>query len=368
MRWVFSFLFLAVLAMLFVDAEALAQSSLGIGRNEQTLPTGGFLEGFFRWVRDTQAEFQQEIRGLLVNMRNDSTYAWSLVAFSFLYGVFHAIGPGHGKVVISSYMVANEVAMRRGVMLSLMASFLQGLTAIAAISFFLIALRGSGIKTGDLAYGLEIASYIGVMAIGLWLIWRKLFKRKVAHSHAHGHDHHYEHAHKHSSVGERIPELAYAHAHAANHVHEHTHAHTHHYSDHHHDHSHHDHAHGAVCSDCGHSHAPDPQMLEGKFGLKEAWGAILAVGLRPCTGALIVLVFCFANGLYVAGVASTLAMSLGTGIAVSILAVLAVSAKNLALKIAGVQGQIGALNTIIEVSAAFLIFLIGFVLFFAAIG
>lgn len=349
-RLVVSTLILAGCALLTMDADALAQSSLGIGRNEQTLPTGGFFEGFFRWVREEQAAFQQEIRGLLVAMRNDGAYTWSLVGFCFLYGVFHAIGPGHGKVVISSYMVANEVALRRGVVLSLMASFLQGMTAIIAISFFLIALRGSGIKTGDLAYGLEVTSYIGVMGVGLWLIWRKLFKGKPAHQHAHAHAHGHDHPHTHDHDHHH-----HGHNHSQNHSHGHAHD--------------HDHlGHSDVCDHCGHSHVPDPKMLEGSFGLREAWTAILAVGLRPCTGALIVLAFCFANGLYFAGIASTLAMSLGTGIAVSILAVLAVSAKNLALKVAGVQGQIGVLNSIIEISAAFLIFLIGFVLFFAAVS
>ena len=160
-----------------------AQSSLGIGRAEQPLPTGGFFEGFFNWVRTQQADFHRSIRTILIEMRRDGSHFWSLVTISFLYGVFHAVGPGHGKVVVSSYMLANEVEMKRGVVLSLAASLMQGVTAILAISFFMIALRGTGIKTGELTFGLEAASYIGVMALGLWLLWRKVMGK--------GHHHHH---------------------------------------------------------------------------------------------------------------------------------------------------------------------------------
>jgi len=323
--WIF--VTVVVLTGIGFAPESWAQSSLGIGRNEQQIPTGGFLSGVFDWVRIQQADFHQTIREILISMKRDGAHFWSLVWICFLYGVFHAIGPGHGKVVISSYMVANEVVVRRGVAVSMAASLMQGLTAVLAISFFVLVLRGSGIKTGDLAYGLEVASYLGVMLVGLWLLWRKLFAKRKKHEHIH-HDHDHDHIH--------------------------------------HDHDHH--GHGEVCDHCGHSHMPEPESLTGKFGPREAWTAVLAVGLRPCTGALIVLVFCFANGLYLVGIASTFAMSIGTGLAVSGLAMIAVVAKNTALRISGARDSLGRVNLIIEVIGACLIFLIGLVLFLAAIN
>ena len=323
--WLISWITLVVCVWLGTDA--FAQSSLGIGRNEQQIPTGGLFSGFFEWVRIQQAEFHQSIREILVSMRKDGAHFWALVSICFLYGVFHAIGPGHGKVVISSYMLANEVAVRRGILVSMAASIAQGLTAVLVISLFVVALRGTGIKTGELAYTLEVASYVGVMLVGLWLLRRKLFG---GHTHSH-HDHHDGH----------------------NNVH------------HHHGHSH---DHGEACDNCGHSHMPEPETLLGKFGPREAWTAVLAVGLRPCTGALIVLVFCFANGLYFAGIAATFAMSIGTGLAVSGLAILAVTAKNAAVRFSGVEAKIGVVNRIIEIVGASFVFLIGLVLFVAAVS
>ena len=92
----------------------------------------------------------------------------------------------------------------------------------------------------------------------------------------------------------------------------------------------------------------------------------MAVGLRPCSGAIIVLTFAFLNGLFVAGIFSTLAMSLGTGITVATLATLAVTAKNTALKVAGMQDNVAVFHRVVEIGGAALVFVIGFLLFSAA--
>ena len=89
---------------------------------------------------------------------------------------------------------------------------------------------------------------------------------------------------------------------------------------HHHGHDHHHHGPGEVCDTCGHVHAPDPSMLRGAFTWKSAIAAIAAVGLRLCSGALIVLSFAMLNGLILGGVLSAFTMALGTGITVAALA------------------------------------------------
>ena len=108
-------------------------------------------------------------------------------------------------------------------------------------------------------------------------------------------------------------------------------------------------------------------MLEGNPGFRGAWSAIVAVGVRPCTGAIIVLTFAFLNGLYVAGIFSTFAMSIGTGITVASLALLAVAAKKTALRVASLQDRAGTIHRWIEILGAVLVFLLGFLLFTAAI-
>ena len=91
-----------------------AQSSLGIGASEAMLPSTGLFAHWLYWINAQQQAFYRLLTGALKAMRTDGDKLWVLVGLSFVYGIFHAAGPGHGKAVISSYMLATEVALRRG--------------------------------------------------------------------------------------------------------------------------------------------------------------------------------------------------------------------------------------------------------------
>ncbi|APG85911.1 nickel/cobalt transporter [Sinorhizobium americanum] len=320
---------------------AMAQSPLGIGSAEPSIPTSGLFGGFFAWVNMEQQSFYRLLTGALKGMRENPWQLWSLIGLSFAYGVFHAAGPGHGKAVISSYMIANETELKRGVLLSFLSSILQGVVAILLIGAVYLVLRGSSINMTHATHSLEVASYALIAAFGGWLVYRKLRSMArpalaVSGEHAH-HDH-----------GSNDP---------GHHAHSH----------HHHDHGH-AHGPGEVCATCGHAHAPDPALLRGdRFALSEAWSAIVAVGLRPCSGALIVLSFALLNGLYLGGILSVFAMSIGTAITVSILATLAVTAKGFALRYASSQSAAARLSNGIEIAGALLVLVLGLVLLGAAL-
>ncbi|MET3791623.1 nickel/cobalt transporter [Aquamicrobium terrae] len=348
---------LAFLTLAYVVAHfaghAHAQSSLGIGTNDAIVPSSGLFSSLMIWINQHQQAFYRSLSTAMKALRDDGGQVWLLVGLSFAYGVFHAAGPGHGKAVISSYMLANEVALRRGVMLSFVSAFLQAATAIAVMLLAYFVLRGTSVSMTNAAHFLEIASYVFVTGFGAWLLWKKagpLVKRLAGAAPAHS--------------------LSAAHASHAHHDHDHHDGHCGH--DHHHGH-HHDHANhhedGAVCSTCGHSHAPDPTLLSSeRFDWRTAWSAVAAVGLRPCSGALIVLSFALLNGLWLAGILSVLAMALGTAITVSALAVLAVTAKNWAVMLAG-GGRLGnRIHTAIEIGAAAFIFLVGLTLLSASLS
>ncbi|PBC10557.1 nickel/cobalt transporter [Mesorhizobium sp. WSM3859] len=385
---------LGLLAATFVithlPGAAHAQSSLGIGTNDGMAPTAtGPFAHILMWINLRQQEFYHSLAAAMKAMRQDGSKLWLLIGLSFAYGIFHAAGPGHGKAVISSYMVANEVALKRGIMLSFVSALLQGLTAVVVMMLAYFVLRGTAISMTDAAWFLEISSFVLVTLFGAWLLWRKLgpsvlrlfgrtpaYSLSAAHtSHSHG-GHSRAQAHAHAHAGH-----SHAHAHAAHlhddhhHHHEHSHAHAHdhgaHEHHHHaaHDHAHHDHDPGEVCETCGHSHAPDPAMLSGdRFDWKTAWSAVAAVGIRPCSGALIVLSFALLNGLWLGGLLSVLAMSIGTAITVSALATIAVLAKNWAVYFAG-EGRIGnRIHSIVEIGGAAFIFLVGLLLLLASLS
>ncbi|MCV9966544.1 nickel/cobalt transporter [Pararhizobium sp. BT-229] len=318
-------------------AVAHAQSPLGIGTAEPAFKTTGIFGGFFAWVNMEQQRFYHTLTEAIKGMRENPWHLWSLIGLSFAYGVFHAAGPGHGKAVISSYMIANETELKRGVMLSFLSSMMQGGVAILLVGAAYLVLRGSSISMTQATHFLEVVSYALIAAFGGWLLYRKL-------------------------RGMRQRQLAPAMAHAQHDHHDHAH--------HFHDHSHHSHSHapGEVCDTCGHAHAPDPSMLKGdRFALREAWSAIIAVGLRPCSGALIVLSFALLNGLYLGGVLSVFAMSIGTAITVSVLATLAVTAKDLAVRYASSGNSAMRISNGIEISGALLVLVLGIVLLGASL-
>jgi len=351
-RIVFALLAIAYVATHFLG-HAHAQSSLGIGANEAMLPSAGMFGGLLNWINAEQQGFYRALTGALKSMRDGGSGLWLLIGLSFAYGVFHAAGPGHGKAVISSYMLANEVALRRGILLSFVSALLQSLMAILVMGAVYFVLRGTAISMTNATRFLEIASYVLVTAFGAWLLWRKIgpwlrslvwgkpaLSLSSAHNHGHSHhEHHHHHDHGHHRAHDR------------------------------HDHAHHHHAAGDVCEECGHSHAPDPALLGGRhFDWRTAWAAVASVGLRPCTGALIVLSFAFLNGLWAGGIVSVMAMGLGTAITVSLLATLAVSAKNVAVAFAG-DGRTGnRIHAAIEIGGAAMVFLLGLALLAASLA
>ncbi|HET7887936.1 MAG TPA: nickel/cobalt transporter [Bradyrhizobium sp.] len=328
---------LAVAALLMADSvlHALAaQSPFGGARPPVTEHAGGLIG----WLLAKQSEFYREMSSTIRSARSDGSAVWGLLAISFAYGIFHAAGPGHGKAVISSYLVANQETAKRGIVLSFVSAMLQSLVAvlIVAVGAWLLNVTAKSMCGAERV--IAIASYGLIAAFGARLVWTKgaAFVRAL-------------------QVHPRPPALALASV-PASHAHVH---HDHSHGGHGHDHAHHDHGH-AHDEHCGHSHGPLPSDLAGPGGWQRGLGAIFAVGLRPCSGAILVLVFALAQGLFWAGIAATFVMGLGTAITVAVIAVLAVSAKTVAGRISGASDGRGALVMRgVEFAAAGLVLLFG---------
>ena len=308
-------LFFACVFLVAGALDAALAQPFGVSRGGGISDFGGVTG----WILQKQAVFYRMLSGAIRAAKADGSAAWTLLGISFLYGIFHAAGPGHGKAVISSYLVANDETWKRGIALSFASAILQAFTAIAIVGIAAVLLGATAKVMGDTVRVIEIVSYALIILIGFRLLWVKgraflklLLPAKPEHAHAHhGHDPH-DHAH---------------HDHARGHQHDHGHAHSHAHS---HSHAHHDHDHDDEAHAWGHAHAPEPSELKGRDWWKRGLAAIVAVGLRPCSGAIIVLVFALAQGLFWIGVASTFAMGVGTAITVAIIATIAVGARGLA--------------------------------------
>jgi ABC-type nickel/cobalt efflux system permease component RcnA len=282
--------------------------------------------GIVGWILSKQSEFYREMSSTIRAARSDGSAVWTLLAISFAYGIFHAAGPGHGKAVISSYLVANQETARRGIVLSFASALMQSLVAVVIVAVCAALLNATAKTMCGAEKAIEIVSYALIAAFGLRLVWTKGggFMRALARPRP-------------------APAMAAA-------VHDHGHGH----GD---DHIHDEH--------CGHSHGPAPSELAGPGGWRRGLSAIFAVGIRPCSGAILVLVFALAQGLFWAGIAATFVMGLGTAITVATIAVIAVSARDLARRLsAGREGGGALVMRGVEFGAAGLVLLFGLGLLF----
>lgn len=309
-------IFLGAVALVALAVPVLAAPSpFGVAVPEQG---GG---GLLPWVAQLQAQFYGELTSALKALRDGANALWWLGGLSFAYGVVHAAGPGHGKVVISSYLLANEEAARRGVAIAFCAAAVQAAVAVALVGVAAAVLNLTSFAITDAARLLEVGSYALIAALGLTLLWRKGragWRELTVGSHGQAHA---------CGAAVAVP---------------------------------------SPNAGCCAGHAMPSSAAATPGG---AAAAVLSVGLRPCTGALIVLVFALAQGIFWAGVASTFLMALGTGLTIAILAAMAVGAKGLAVRLArGDSRRGGRIMLVLELCGALAVTGFGLVLLGGALA
>jgi len=218
--------------------------------------------------------------------RAPSATTWSvLLGVSFGYGVFHAAGPGHGKVVLSTYLASQGGAWRRALGLSVLAALLQGVMAIAIIGVLVFGLGWLTRQAMGSIDQAELVSFVIVSLVGLWLCLRslrRLWRSRHADSPAPGDIH---------GQGQKHEQH---------------------------------HTHGAHCG-CGHDHHVNPATAS---DWRVALMTVLSIGIRPCSGAVLLLGASALLGQFGKGVVAVLAMSAGTALTVSSLALLSVLARD----------------------------------------
>lgn len=243
---------------------------------------GGFDE-VARWAAEGQHEFQNAMaRSLRALKGGDPAALTALLGICFAYGFFHAVGPGHGKVLIGGYGVGRRVRMVPLMGIALASSLAQSTSAVALVYAGVFAFDWTREQMVGLTEDVMAPlSYGAIGLIGLWLVWRgarRLWRRRGGHDHSHGH------------------------------------------------------AHGpAVCESCGHAHGPSPEQVAQLAGWRDAALLIGGIALRPCTGALFLLILTWRMGIEGAGIAGAYAMGLGTASVTVLVAAAAVTFRGGAL-------------------------------------
>ena len=284
------------------------------------------------WIRGEQQNFYAAISNSLhqLQQQNSWTAARALMLISLAYGVFHAAGPGHGKAVISAWVLATRSQLRRGILIAFMSAIVQAVTAVTAVSLLLWLVAGVASATKNISAVLESASFAMIAVMGGYLLWPALKPHVVRKAALAAGTHHFE-------ITNPLPAAP-------------------------------GHLHGPDCG-CDHAHLPSARDVVGEWSWTKAAAMAFAVGIRPCTGALLVLVSANAMGLYWAGVASTFIMALGTFVTVSAVAALAVYARKFAEGLAQHQTRwLGFLNTGLRLGSGVAIMLFGLLLFWDSLS
>jgi ABC-type nickel/cobalt efflux system permease component RcnA len=298
-----------VLALALLALPALAQSPSPFSLGGLEGAGGAPSSGLGGWIIAKQAEFSRAMTLAARAVKSDASALITLLGLAFAYGVFHAAGPGHGKAIIASYVVANEAELKRGAAIATAAAALQGIVAVALVTTIAIVLGATRRQLTDSVNVIELASYAAIALFGAWLLVRK---------------------------GRGLLALWR----------------------------------GDPGEACNHFHMPDPGKTA-RWSLRDAAAATLAAGIRPCTGAILILVFTLSQGILWVGVAAVAAMAAGVAVTTSGIAALAVYFKALAVRMAAGGGRGIWVVALVETLAAVAVLALGLALLFglwASIG
>ncbi len=291
--------------------RAVMLAGLGVAAVLALVWTLGGLEMLGRWAAEVQRALQAPLAGAVRAVKAGEPAAWvGLLSVCFLYGLAHAAGPGHGKFLIGGYGVARRVRLVPLAGVALASSLAQAGVAVALVYAGVLALGWTRERMVGMAEGaLAMASWAAIAAIGLWLVWRGargVWRGVQADGErSSGHDHHHHH-------------------------------------DHHHD-------HGPECG-CGHAHGPTVEEVARLTGWRDTAALIASVAVRPCSGALFLLILTFQLGIGAAGVAGAFAMGLGVAVVTIGVAVLAVWSREGALAGLG-EARIWRMMPMLELAA-----------------
>ncbi len=293
-------------------------------QNNQT--TTGYYSQIKGWMARKQAEISRTLSSYLEQFKatNDYYFAALLIGASLLYGLVHAAGPGHGKVVVSSYVMANNQTMRRGIFLAFLSAFTQATVAVALVGSLAFIFNANGATIKKFGLHMTQASFLLIAALGAYLLAIALYRRFYQKPVAAGHSQH--------SAG------------------------------------HHHHTHDEDCG-CGHVHIPGADKVKGKWDTAKVISLVLSVGLRPCTGALYVLAFALIKGVFWVGALAVYAMGLGTAITISLMTMAVVAGRDVAVfSTAKNSRAVSVIYDITVIGGALIILLFGLLLFSSSLG
>lgn len=237
-------------------------------------------------VSEWQRVFNLELSAALNSLQQHYYQAgFSLTLISFLYGIFHAIGPGHGKFILMSYLSFERTYLSKAIKLTFLSALMQGIVAISLMTLIVVSFELSRSYFNLTLKWIERGSFILMMLFGLYWVYQSYRLSKIRHKQTKLPKILQISPAKQPLTLMKITPLY----------------------------------HSETCG-CGHKHLPSANDLAQVTTWKSQLMLVLSIGLRPCSGAILVLFLSYTLDLYLWGVLSALLMALGTGLTLALFA------------------------------------------------
>ena len=294
-------------------SPAAAHTSAATPVDIEIVEDGGLFERLTGLLMEFQRRANAEVSFHMNAVERGEEFGAFLLALAvaFAYGAVHALGPGHGKVVVVSYFLGREARVMRGVAMAVQIAIVHVIAAVVIVWLADLVLRGGfGLGLSDVP-GVRAASFLIIVGIGLTMLVRAVRASLRARAgNAPGHEPGQGHGHRH----------------------------------------HRGHGHGH-----GHGHADRAEV-----GL-----LALAAGMVPCPGAVLIMLYAVANDMIVPGSLLVAAMSLGIGSSICVLGVGAILARQAAMRVMERSGggRAHALRQGMNYAGAALVTVVGLVSF-----
>ncbi|HGO5815482.1 TPA: nickel/cobalt transporter [Mannheimia haemolytica] len=249
-------------------------------------------------VMEWQKSFNSQIAGSLNQLAESRTQAGlTLVLISFLYGVFHAVGPGHGKFILSSYLSLEKTKLNQAMKITFASALVQGLVAVSLVTVIVVLFTLSRQYFNLTLQWVERGSFAIMIFLGLYWcyqVYKGIKPQKPTIKSI-------RFVQKNTQKRPLVQPI-------------------------------HHHVHDEHCS-CGHKHLPTSNEMQKAKDWKAQAMLVLSIGARPCSGAILVLFLAYTLNLYLWGVVAALVMAIGTGFTLSLFAYLVIVARNKAVKV-----------------------------------
>ncbi len=291
-----------LISLLFVFDTVLAQDNPFLSKEKSSVEEKAKgksfrYPGFTHKIMARIGKFQRSLNKnlSLLTKRIKETKSTKLLFFimfvTFIYGVVHALGPGHGKTLTFSYFLSEETNIKKGIAVGCIIGFLHATSALFLVLLLYFTIKKAHLNNiEEMSRTIKLVSYALIAVIGLFLLAKKVYDIRK----------------RRGFKGEEI----------------------------------------------------EIQNTQSIIPFA------IAVGLVPCTGSTIVLLFSLSLGVLKIGIISIIFMALGMATTISIVGILTILAKSKVKKILSEKSNGYSLfQNIVSVLGAFLIFMLGAILF-----